>query len=147
MDPHRWYPWECMLNPSMMVPGNAAGVAKQFLRCIFHQLAPNGIFPQLFQSTIKGNSSTGEADTTDIASCWNVNTAKSDHWLSRWDFFTDLGHISDGLQRAELYCCSQPALGGRFVDTLSPCWNRFWERNSKSFNLNIKNLNVKLDAE
>ncbi|KAF4018089.1 hypothetical protein G4228_009453, partial [Cervus hanglu yarkandensis] len=48
---------------SMMVPGNAAGVAKQFLRCIFHQLAPNGIFPQLFQSTIKGNSSMGEADT------------------------------------------------------------------------------------
>lgn len=41
---------------SMMVPGNAAGVAKQFLRCIFHQLAPNGIFPQLFQSAIKGNS-------------------------------------------------------------------------------------------
>ncbi|XP_036113707.1 protein unc-79 homolog isoform X5 [Molossus molossus] len=38
---------------SMMVPGNAAGVAKQFLRCLFHQLAPNGIFPQLFQSTIK----------------------------------------------------------------------------------------------
>ncbi|ELK01155.1 Protein unc-79 like protein [Pteropus alecto] len=38
---------------SMMVPGNAAGVAKQFLRCILHQLAPNGIFPQLFQSTIK----------------------------------------------------------------------------------------------
>uniref|UniRef100_G3T0V8 Unc-79 homolog, NALCN channel complex subunit n=1 Tax=Loxodonta africana TaxID=9785 RepID=G3T0V8_LOXAF len=38
---------------SMMVPGNVAGVAKQFLRCVFHQLAPNGIFPQLFQSTIK----------------------------------------------------------------------------------------------
>uniref|UniRef100_G1PSB3 Unc-79 homolog, NALCN channel complex subunit n=1 Tax=Myotis lucifugus TaxID=59463 RepID=G1PSB3_MYOLU len=42
-----------LLTLSMMVPGNAAGVAKQFLRCIFHQLAPNGIFPQLFQSTIK----------------------------------------------------------------------------------------------
>ncbi|KAF2986245.1 hypothetical protein EK904_009773 [Melospiza melodia maxima] len=40
---------------SMMIPGNAAGVAKQFLRCVFHQLAPNGIFPQLFQSIIKGN--------------------------------------------------------------------------------------------
>lgn len=39
----------------MMIPGNAAGVAKQFLRCVFHQLAPNGIFPQLFQSNIKGN--------------------------------------------------------------------------------------------
>ncbi|XP_074812257.1 protein unc-79 homolog isoform X5 [Natator depressus] len=41
---------------SMMIPGNAAGVAKQFLRCIFHQLAPNGIFPQLFQSNIKDGS-------------------------------------------------------------------------------------------
>ncbi|XP_078089332.1 protein unc-79 homolog [Mustelus asterias] len=41
---------------SMMIPGNAAGVAKQFLRCIFHQLAPNGILPQLFQSNIKDGS-------------------------------------------------------------------------------------------
>ncbi|CAL8272795.1 unnamed protein product [Merluccius merluccius] len=38
---------------SMLIPGNAAGVAKQFLRCMFHQLAPNGILPQLFQSNIK----------------------------------------------------------------------------------------------
>uniref|UniRef100_A0A8C6YZU1 Unc-79 homolog, NALCN channel complex subunit n=1 Tax=Nothoprocta perdicaria TaxID=30464 RepID=A0A8C6YZU1_NOTPE len=42
--------------PLMMIPGNAAGVAKQFLRCVFHQLAPNGIFPQLFQSNIKDGS-------------------------------------------------------------------------------------------
>uniref|UniRef100_F6YC62 Unc-79 homolog, NALCN channel complex subunit n=1 Tax=Xenopus tropicalis TaxID=8364 RepID=F6YC62_XENTR len=41
---------------SMMIPGNAAGVAKQFLRCVFHQLAPNGIFTQLFQSNIKDGS-------------------------------------------------------------------------------------------
>ncbi|KAM4690013.1 protein unc-79 homolog isoform 2-T2 [Rhinophrynus dorsalis] len=41
---------------SMMIPGNAAGVAKQFLRCVFHQLAPNGIFSQLFQSNIKDGS-------------------------------------------------------------------------------------------
>ncbi|XP_051868537.1 protein unc-79 homolog isoform X4 [Pristis pectinata] len=41
---------------SMLIPGNAAGVAKQFLRCIFHQLAPNGILPQLFQSNIKDGS-------------------------------------------------------------------------------------------
>uniref|UniRef100_A0A4W3HGP9 Unc-79 homolog, NALCN channel complex subunit n=1 Tax=Callorhinchus milii TaxID=7868 RepID=A0A4W3HGP9_CALMI len=41
---------------SMLIPGNAAGVAKQFLRCTFHQLAPNGIFPQLFQSNIKDGS-------------------------------------------------------------------------------------------
>uniref|UniRef100_H3BIL2 Unc-79 homolog, NALCN channel complex subunit n=1 Tax=Latimeria chalumnae TaxID=7897 RepID=H3BIL2_LATCH len=38
---------------SMLIPGNAAGVAKQFLLCVFHQLAPNGILPQLFQSNIK----------------------------------------------------------------------------------------------
>lgn len=38
----------------MLIPGNVAGVAKQFLRCMFHQLAPNGILPQLFQSNIKG---------------------------------------------------------------------------------------------
>ncbi|KAM3871374.1 LOW QUALITY PROTEIN: protein unc-79 homolog [Diretmus argenteus] len=41
---------------SMLIPGNAAGVAKQFLRCVFHQLAPNGILPQLFQSNIKDGS-------------------------------------------------------------------------------------------
>ncbi|XP_052009024.1 protein unc-79 homolog [Xyrauchen texanus] len=41
---------------SMLIPGNVAGVAKQFLRCILHQLAPNGILPQLFQSNIKDGS-------------------------------------------------------------------------------------------
>ncbi|KAM4541653.1 protein unc-79 homolog isoform 3-T3 [Odontesthes bonariensis] len=41
---------------SMLIPGNVAGVAKQFLRCVFHQLAPNGILPQLFQSNIKDGS-------------------------------------------------------------------------------------------
>ncbi|XP_039596946.1 protein unc-79 homolog isoform X1 [Polypterus senegalus] len=41
---------------SIMIPGNAAGVAKQFVRCLFHHLAPNGILPQLFQSTIKDGS-------------------------------------------------------------------------------------------
>ncbi|XP_069772299.1 protein unc-79 homolog isoform X2 [Narcine bancroftii] len=41
---------------SVLIPGNAGGVAKQFLRCIFHQLAPNGILPQLFQSNIKDGS-------------------------------------------------------------------------------------------
>lgn len=43
-----------VMSCSMLIPGNVAGVAKQFLRCMFHQLAPNGILPQLFQSNIKG---------------------------------------------------------------------------------------------
>uniref|UniRef100_A0A8C4PWE9 Unc-79 homolog, NALCN channel complex subunit n=1 Tax=Eptatretus burgeri TaxID=7764 RepID=A0A8C4PWE9_EPTBU len=38
---------------TIVIPGNAPGVAKQFLRCIFHQLAPNGILLQLFRSYIK----------------------------------------------------------------------------------------------
>ncbi|XP_055029159.2 protein unc-79 homolog isoform X1 [Misgurnus anguillicaudatus] len=41
---------------NMLIPGNVAGVAKQFLRCVLHQLAPNGILPQLFQSNIKDGS-------------------------------------------------------------------------------------------
>nr|XP_020446643.1 protein unc-79 homolog isoform X3 [Monopterus albus] len=41
---------------STLIPGNVAGVAKQFLRCMLHQLAPNGILPQLFQSNIKDGS-------------------------------------------------------------------------------------------
>jgi hypothetical protein len=59
-----------LFKRSMMVPGNAAGVAKQFLRCIFHQLAPNGIFPQLFQSTIKGNSLVEDPHTTGLPTPW-----------------------------------------------------------------------------
>ncbi|XP_016352346.1 protein unc-79 homolog [Sinocyclocheilus anshuiensis] len=35
---------------------SGSGVAKQFLRCVLHQLAPNGILPQLFQSNIKDGS-------------------------------------------------------------------------------------------
>ncbi|XP_022099411.1 protein unc-79 homolog isoform X2 [Acanthaster planci] len=34
-------------------PGHCCTVAKQFLRCTLHQLAPNGIFPQLFLSKIE----------------------------------------------------------------------------------------------
>lgn len=51
----------CFDRSSMLIPGNAAGVAKQFLRCVLHQLAPNGILPQLFQSNIKGNQTSAHA--------------------------------------------------------------------------------------
>lgn len=30
----------------------------------------------------------------------------------RWKFFTDVGHISYGLQWAEFHCCSEPAVRG-----------------------------------
>lgn len=96
---------------SMMIPGNAAGVAKQFLRCVFHQLAPNGIFPQLFQSNIKGNMQYLKAFLTLSVPFVGLQCKKC-HSNFRWKFFTNLGHISYGLQWTEFHCCSEPALRG-----------------------------------
>ncbi|XP_034946562.1 protein unc-79 homolog isoform X2 [Chelonus insularis] len=44
------YPWQSETN--MHLPGGAVSVAHQFLRCVLHQLAPNGIFVQMFQTHI-----------------------------------------------------------------------------------------------
>ncbi|XP_015191031.1 PREDICTED: protein unc-79 homolog isoform X6 [Polistes dominula] len=45
---HAMYPWQSETN--MHLPGGAISVAHQFLRCVLHQLAPNGIFMQMFQT-------------------------------------------------------------------------------------------------
>ncbi|XP_020280656.1 protein unc-79 homolog isoform X3 [Pseudomyrmex gracilis] len=42
------YPWQSETN--IHLPGGAISVAHQFLRCVLHQLAPNGIFTQMFQT-------------------------------------------------------------------------------------------------
>ncbi|XP_044257463.1 protein unc-79 homolog isoform X1 [Tribolium madens] len=42
------YPWQTESN--IHLPGGAISVAHQFLRCVLHQLAPNGIFTQMFQT-------------------------------------------------------------------------------------------------
>ncbi|XP_059468536.1 protein unc-79 homolog isoform X3 [Neocloeon triangulifer] len=34
------------------LPGSTVSVANQFLRCVLHQLAPNGIFTQIFQTQV-----------------------------------------------------------------------------------------------
>lgn len=44
------YPWQSETN--VHLPGGAVSVAHQFLRCVLHQLAPNGIFVQMFQTHI-----------------------------------------------------------------------------------------------
>ncbi|CAL1284324.1 unnamed protein product [Larinioides sclopetarius] len=44
------YPWQGECN--IHLPGGSVSVARQFLRCTLHQLAPNGIFVQIFQSHI-----------------------------------------------------------------------------------------------
>ncbi|XP_023216123.1 protein unc-79 homolog [Centruroides sculpturatus] len=42
------YTWQTESNTHL--PGSAVSVARQFLRCTLHQLAPNDIFVQIFQS-------------------------------------------------------------------------------------------------
>ncbi|XP_052119474.1 protein unc-79 homolog isoform X4 [Frankliniella occidentalis] len=44
------YPWQYDTN--IYLPGGAISVAHQFLRCVLHQLAPNGIFMQMFQTHV-----------------------------------------------------------------------------------------------
>lgn len=38
----------------MYLPGGASSVAHQFIRCVLHQLAPNGVFVQMFQTHVSG---------------------------------------------------------------------------------------------
>ncbi|BFZ12415.1 hypothetical protein BsWGS_15454 [Bradybaena similaris] len=45
------YSWQAESN--VIIPGNCVSIARQFLRCVLHQLAPNGIFPMLFQSNME----------------------------------------------------------------------------------------------
>nr|XP_023011875.1 protein unc-79 homolog isoform X2 [Leptinotarsa decemlineata] len=47
------YPWQSESN--IHLPGGAVSVAHQFLRCVLHQLAPNGIFTQMFQTNAPEN--------------------------------------------------------------------------------------------
>lgn len=48
------YPWH--VDSNLMAPGNCVSIARQFLRCSLHHLAPNGIFPVLFQSNLEDSN-------------------------------------------------------------------------------------------
>ncbi|KAG4066741.1 hypothetical protein HA402_012808 [Bradysia odoriphaga] len=41
------FPWQ-QYNSTSYLPGGSQSVAHQFIRCVLHQLAPNGIFVQMF---------------------------------------------------------------------------------------------------
>ncbi|WAR19666.1 UNC79-like protein [Mya arenaria] len=47
------YTWQMETN--VIIPGNSLSISRQFIRCCLHQLAPNGIFPMLFQSSFEDN--------------------------------------------------------------------------------------------
>lgn len=49
---HVKFPWQYE-NPTHL-PGGSQSVAHQFIRCVLHQLAPNGIFVQMFLTQMKG---------------------------------------------------------------------------------------------
>ncbi|KAK7493418.1 hypothetical protein BaRGS_00015318 [Batillaria attramentaria] len=44
------YSWQAESN--VIIPGNCTSIARQYLRCVLHQMAPHGIFPMLFQSNL-----------------------------------------------------------------------------------------------
>lgn len=43
---HPTFPWRC--ESLTHLPGGSQSVAHQFIRCVLHQLAPNGVFYQVF---------------------------------------------------------------------------------------------------
>ncbi|XP_055629586.1 protein unc-79 homolog isoform X2 [Toxorhynchites rutilus septentrionalis] len=45
---HSTYPWQC--ESTTHLPGGSMSVAHQFIRCVLHQLSPNGVFYQIFLS-------------------------------------------------------------------------------------------------
>jgi len=47
------YPWQSELSGAI-IPGNSISVARQFIRCVLHQLAQNNILLQLFMSDLSG---------------------------------------------------------------------------------------------
>lgn len=47
------YSWQVETNINL--PGNSGRVARQFLKVILQQLAPNGVFIQIFRTPIQGN--------------------------------------------------------------------------------------------
>lgn len=47
------FPWQ-QYNSTNYLPGGSQSVAHQFIRCVLHQLAPNGIFVQMFLTQAAG---------------------------------------------------------------------------------------------
>lgn len=48
------FAWQA--ETSAATPGGVSSVAHQFLRCVLHQLAPYGVFVQLFQTKFPGHN-------------------------------------------------------------------------------------------
>lgn len=48
------FPWQ--YESSTHLPGGSQSVAHQFIRCVLHQLAPNGVFVQIFYTQVNGRS-------------------------------------------------------------------------------------------
>ena len=42
------YTWQ--MGSNLYIPGEVGSIARQFMRCILHQLTPNKVFIQLFQT-------------------------------------------------------------------------------------------------
>lgn len=47
------YSWQVESNINL--PGSSGRVARQFLKVIFQQLIPNGVFIQMFRTPVRGD--------------------------------------------------------------------------------------------
>lgn len=102
------YPWQSESN--IHLPGSAVSVAHQFLRCVLHQLAPNGIFTQMFQTHTTGNHNNNKF----VLDQNNLDCRKSSSSILQ-ERYTSAGRF----QRTE----SSGALATSFRGTFFPIWN------------------------
>jgi hypothetical protein len=50
---HHSFSWQC--ESATQLPGSSQSVAHQFIRCVLHQLAPSGVFYQIFLTQNNGD--------------------------------------------------------------------------------------------
>ncbi|XP_078675260.1 protein unc-79 homolog isoform X2 [Branchiostoma floridae x Branchiostoma belcheri] len=72
-------PW--LANSSVSIPGSCTSVALQFVRCALHQLAPNGIFLQLFQAQVDKPLQFWKIVAQALTNCSQVDTLKALQFL------------------------------------------------------------------
>ncbi|CAH1277722.1 UNC79 [Branchiostoma lanceolatum] len=72
-------PW--LANSTVSVPGSCTSVALQFVRCALHQLAPNGIFLQLFQAQVDKPLQFWKTVAQALTNCSQVDMLKALQFL------------------------------------------------------------------
>ena len=86
----------------VLMPGSTREVSKQFFRCVLIKLAPNGIFSELFRSTLKGKSMSFQKLTTLAKAKRKLLHDRIDYLFSRGSWFSMCVHWSISNERHEV---------------------------------------------